>query len=81
MAYRTIVVGTDGSPTAAAAVGAAVRLARRCRARLVLISGVRSEGFSEAAARAALAAAVEAAEARRVEVVRRALGGDPADRL
>ena len=79
--YRTIVVGTDGSPTAAAAVGAAVRLARRCRARLVAISATRSEGFSEAAARAALAAAVEAAEARRVEVRAELDRSSPAEAL
>jgi len=37
MGYRTIVVGTDGSITATTARDAAIRLAKRLRARLVLV--------------------------------------------
>ncbi|HXF72532.1 MAG TPA: universal stress protein [Actinomycetota bacterium] len=81
MAYRTMVAGTDGSPTATAAVTAAVRLARRCRARLVAISATRSEGFSEAAAREALAAAAEVAAGRRVEAVAELDRSSPAEAL
>ncbi|HXF71477.1 MAG TPA: universal stress protein [Actinomycetota bacterium] len=81
MAYRTIVVGTDGSPTAALAVGAAARLARRCRARLVAISAVRAEGFSERAAREALAGAAEEARAARIEVAAELDRSSPAEAL
>jgi nucleotide-binding universal stress UspA family protein len=40
--FSTIVVGTDGSETAAAAVDLAVRLARQHRGKLHLVVGVRS---------------------------------------
>ena len=35
MGYRTIVVGTDGSPTATIARDVALRFAKRCHAHLV----------------------------------------------
>jgi nucleotide-binding universal stress UspA family protein len=47
MPYRTIVVGTDGSPTADVAVGAAIRLARRCRAELQVVSALQGYGLTE----------------------------------
>ncbi|TMK98763.1 MAG: universal stress protein, partial [Actinobacteria bacterium] len=37
MGYRTIVVGTDGSITASTARDAAIALAKRLRARLVVV--------------------------------------------
>lgn len=36
--FATIVAGTDGSPTASAAVGRAMQLARQCGARLHLVT-------------------------------------------
>ena len=39
MGYRTIVVGTDGSVTANAAQRAAVTMAKRTKARVVLVCG------------------------------------------
>ncbi|CAN5209089.1 hypothetical protein BH20ACT24_BH20ACT24_03120 [soil metagenome] len=69
MGYRTIVVGTDGSVTASIAQQTAARLARRCRADLVLVCGFgppkitrpMAEGF---AARAADAVRREGVEPR-----------------
>lgn len=47
MPYRRIVVGTDGSETADVAVGAALRLARRCRAELHVVSALQGYGLTE----------------------------------
>jgi nucleotide-binding universal stress UspA family protein len=47
MVLSTVAVGTDGSPTAGEAVGVAVELARRFKAKLVLLSAFKdSPGVS-----------------------------------
>src|SRR5437879_1291779 len=48
MGYRTILAATDGSPTARVAVDVAVRLARRCRAEVVLATAFEPPGVSAA---------------------------------
>lgn len=48
--YRSIVTGTDGSPTADAAMAQAFELARRCGARVHLVSVCRPVGALAAAA-------------------------------
>ena len=73
--YRTVLVGTDGSPTAARAVAKAAALADCCAARLV----VATVGAGEAA-EAVLRDAVAAVSAG-VEVETRLVAGDPADAL
>ncbi len=68
MAYKTVVVGTDGSITATAARDAAIRLVKRTRGRLVSVSAFgppritrqMAEGFVERARRAAERQGVEA---------------------
>jgi len=47
----TVAVGTDGSDTASAAVDAAVELAERFQARLVLLSAFKPEAIGAGAAR------------------------------
>src|SRR5947209_1019806 len=74
MGYRTMVAGTDGSITAAAAAEVAVRLAKRFRARLLMVcayapprmtrrmaDGV-ADGARKAAARGGVQAEVELQE-------------------
>ena len=50
MGYRTIVVGTDGSETAGLAQQAAVRLAKRCRAELLIVTAYEPPGTPAAKA-------------------------------
>jgi nucleotide-binding universal stress UspA family protein len=73
--YAVVLVGTDGSETAARAVARAIALTAACGARLV----VAYVGDAETG-REALAAA-EAGIAGRVETETRLLDGDPADAL
>lgn len=49
MPYRNVVVGTDGSPTAARAVEKAGRLASLSGARLVVVTAYRADRDAEAA--------------------------------
>ncbi len=51
MGYRTIVAATDGGPTARTAVDAAAKLAKRCRADLVIATAYEPPGVSAAQAR------------------------------
>ena len=78
MPYRRIVVGTDGSPTANVAVGASIRLARRCRAELLVVSATQGYGLTERALRDAwleVAARTEKAKVQaRFDLVDRAPG-------
>lgn len=48
MTYRTLVVGTDGSPTAASAVDEAIDLAVRSEARLVVVTAYHAQDRSDA---------------------------------
>jgi nucleotide-binding universal stress UspA family protein len=95
--YTTIVVGTDGSPSASIAVGHAARLAAMSGAHLhiatvaaripVLVSPdmvVASTEWGEAsaeAARQALETAADIATEAGADATTHALGGEPADAL
>lgn len=79
--YRTIVVGTDGSPTAGLAVGAAVRLAKRCRAKLVAVGALEGYGLTERGLRAALADVVALGEKSRVQVTAEIDEGRPTEAI
>jgi 3-phenylpropionate/trans-cinnamate dioxygenase ferredoxin reductase subunit len=79
MGYRTIVVGTDGSPTANVARDAAIRLARRWRAELVLACAYEEPGMSASVARTVGDQAAEAAGRAGVEATVHVGRGEPAD--
>ena len=81
MSYRTILVGTDGSPTATVAVGAAVRLAKRCRAKLVVVGALGGFGVEEKPLRVALQDALALATKSKVDVVATVAEGTPAEAL
>ena len=65
MPYRTIVVGTDGSPTATVAVEVAQTLAKRLRGQLVLVGALDAYGVSRQPLQTALYEAAEARARRR----------------
>ena len=79
MGYRRIVVGTDGSETAGLAVRAASRLAKRCRADLLILSGFEPPAVTAERAREILEEARSAAEqegARAATEMQIGLGAD-----
>jgi 3-phenylpropionate/trans-cinnamate dioxygenase ferredoxin reductase subunit len=69
MGYRTIVVGTDGSPTATMARDAAIRLAKRLRARLVLVSAYNPPTSNRSTAERLLQHGLDAAMSSHVEAI------------
>lgn len=81
MAYRTIVAGTDGSLTAGVAVGAAVRLAKRCQAKMVLISALSAYGLTRPILKKALRDAAALARQSMVEVIGELDKGTPAEAI
>jgi 3-phenylpropionate/trans-cinnamate dioxygenase ferredoxin reductase component len=81
MGYRTIVVGTDGSVTATVARDEAIRLARRCRARLVMVLAYPGGPMTIPMARSVLEHAQEAARAKKVEAVVEMASSEPAEAL
>jgi nucleotide-binding universal stress UspA family protein len=79
MGYRRIVVGTDGSETAGLAVRAAARLAKRCRADLLIVCGFEPPEMPVDRAQRVLAEAQASAEgegARALTEMQLGLGGD-----
>src|ERR671918_457225 len=81
MPYRTIVVGTDGSPTATVAVGVAQALARRLRGKLVLVGALDAYGVSRQPLQAALYDAAEAARAKKVDATAELIEGTPGESI
>jgi 3-phenylpropionate/trans-cinnamate dioxygenase ferredoxin reductase subunit len=79
MGYRTMVVGTDGSATANVARDAAIRLARRMRAHLVLVCAYDPPRMSAALARTVGEKAKEAARGAGVEASLELGRAEPAD--
>jgi 3-phenylpropionate/trans-cinnamate dioxygenase ferredoxin reductase subunit len=79
MSYRTIVMGTDGSITASMAQDAAVRLAKRSRARLILITAYSPPQLTRRVAEQVLERARQDAERQRVRVEVELDTGDPAE--
>ena len=69
MAYRKIVVGTDGSPTAGVAQRTAARLAKRLRAQLILVCAYEQPRLSRPMAEGLLRQATQDARSERVEAI------------
>jgi 3-phenylpropionate/trans-cinnamate dioxygenase ferredoxin reductase subunit len=81
MPYRTIVVGTDGSPTASVAVEVAQKLARRLKGRLVLVGALDAYGITRQPLQTALYEAAEAARAKKVEATAEVIEGTPGESI
>ena len=81
MSYRTIVVGTDGSPTASVAVEVAQKLAKRLRGRLVLVGALNAYGIQRQPLQTALLEAAEAARAKKVDTVAELIEGTPGESI
>jgi 3-phenylpropionate/trans-cinnamate dioxygenase ferredoxin reductase subunit len=81
MSYRTIVVGTDGSPTASTAVEVARTLARRLRARLVLVGALDAYGIQRQPLQTALLHAADEARAKKVDAVAELIEGTPGESI
>jgi 3-phenylpropionate/trans-cinnamate dioxygenase ferredoxin reductase subunit len=81
MGYRTIVVGTDGSITATTARDAAIRLAKRLRARLVLVCAWGPPLLTRPMAESLVGHSLEAATRVGVEADAEMATQDPADLL
>lgn len=79
MGYRTMVVGTDGSATANVARDAAIRLAKRMRAHLVLVCAYAPPRMSAALAQTVGAKAEEAARRAGVDASLELGRAEPAD--
>jgi 3-phenylpropionate/trans-cinnamate dioxygenase ferredoxin reductase subunit len=79
MGYRKIVVGTDGSPTANVARDVAIRLAKRFRAQLILVSAYEEPLTTRKRAEAILNEALEVAKKARVNAVAALQNAPPAD--
>ena len=81
MPYRTIVVGTDGSPTATMAVEVAQKLARRLRGRLILVGALDAYGLQRLPLQTALYEAAEAARGKRVDATAELIEGTPGESI
>jgi 3-phenylpropionate/trans-cinnamate dioxygenase ferredoxin reductase subunit len=81
MSYRTIVVGTDGSPTATVAVEVAQKLAKRLRGRLVLVGALDAYGISRQPLQTALYEAAEAARTKKVDATAELIEGTPGESI
>ena len=79
MGYRTIVVGTDGSVTANAAQRAAVTMAKRTKARVVLVCGWDPARTNRPLAEQTLRRAEAAVRRENVDVQAELLRGEPAE--
>nr|MBA3738158.1 FAD-dependent oxidoreductase [Actinomycetota bacterium] len=81
MSYRTIVVGTDGSPTASVAVEVAQKLAKRLKGKLVLVGALDAYGVSRQPLQTALYEAAEAARAKKVDATAELIEGTPGEAI
>jgi 3-phenylpropionate/trans-cinnamate dioxygenase ferredoxin reductase subunit len=81
MSYKTIVVGTDGSPTAAVAVEVAQKLARRLRGMLVLVGALDAYGIARQPLQTALYEAAEAARGKKVDATAELIEGTPGESI
>lgn len=81
MSYRTIVVGTDGSPTATVAVEVAQKLAKRLRGKLVLVGALDAYGISRQPLQTALYEAAEAARTKKVDATAELIEGTPGESI
>jgi 3-phenylpropionate/trans-cinnamate dioxygenase ferredoxin reductase subunit len=81
MPYRTIVVGTDGSPTATIAVEVAQKLAKRLHGRLVLVGALDAYGITRQPLQTALYEAAEAARSKKVDATAELIEGTPGESI
>src|ERR671910_955678 len=81
MPYRTIVVGTDGSPTATVAVEVAQKLAKRLHGRLILVGALDAYGVSRQPLQAALYDAAESARAKKIDATAELIEGTPGESI
>src|SRR5919106_4964054 len=81
MSYKTIVVGTDGSPTATVAVEVAQKLAKRLRGRLVLVGALDAYGIARQPLQTALYEAAEAARGKKVDATAELIEGTPGESI
>ena len=81
MSYRTIVVGTDGSPTATVAVEVAQKLAKRLRGKLVLVGALDAYGVTRQPLQTALYEAAEGARAKKVDAIAELIEGTPGESI
>src|SRR5437667_7178283 len=81
MTYKRIVIGTDGSETAAVAQRAATALAKEMDAELVVTHAVDPSGFDAARAGEILRTAVEWSLAEGAKALGERRGGNPAEVL
>src|SRR5262245_9436947 len=80
MAYRTIVIGTDGSPTANLAQAAALRVARVFRSEIVFVTSYQAPRMNRLVADSVAEQAVEAARREKVGSVDAEIAeGEPAE--
>ncbi|HZA27345.1 MAG TPA: universal stress protein, partial [Actinomycetota bacterium] len=81
MGYRTILIGTDGSETAAIALRKAIALAKRCSAQLVIVSAHGTGRVTKKQAPAILHDARQVARDKGVETATVMREGDPSEIL
>jgi 3-phenylpropionate/trans-cinnamate dioxygenase ferredoxin reductase subunit len=81
MPYRTIVVGTDGSPTASVAAEVAQKLAKRLHGKLVLVGALDAYGVSRQPLQTALYEAAEAARAKKIDTTAELIEGTPGESI
>src|SRR6266542_4293145 len=78
MGYRTVLIGTDGSITAREAQAAAMAVAKRAKARLILACAYNPPRMTLPMARSAVTFAEQAALRQRLETVIELHQADPA---
>jgi 3-phenylpropionate/trans-cinnamate dioxygenase ferredoxin reductase component len=79
MGYRTILVGTDGSATATTARDAAIRLAKRLRAKLIVACAYGPPSITRLAAESLIESSLRAATQSRVEAEAELAQRDPSE--
>jgi 3-phenylpropionate/trans-cinnamate dioxygenase ferredoxin reductase component len=81
MGYRKLVVGTDGSVTATAARDAAIRLAKRFRAELLVVCAYEIPRMNRQMAEEVIQRSLEAASRQKVQASGDLGTGDPAEMI
>jgi 3-phenylpropionate/trans-cinnamate dioxygenase ferredoxin reductase component len=81
MGYRKMVVGTDGSPTATAARDAALRLAKKFRAELLILCAYDPPRMNRSVAEDVIRRSLDAAARQKVAAVGEIAQADPAEMI
>src|SRR2546422_4380413 len=79
MGYRTLLVGTDGSITATTARDAAIRLAKRLRAKVIVVCAYGPPSITRVAAESLVESSLRAATQNRVEAEAEMAQRDPSE--